>query len=62
MCAARDLGRYIRVHNERTMDIDWGTDTVRKAVFAGEPPAAIVAAWQAKLIAFVAVRDKYLLY
>jgi uncharacterized protein YbbC (DUF1343 family) len=62
MCAARDLGRYVHIHNARTMDIDWGTDTVRKAVVAGESPDAIVAAWQSKVPAFLALRDRYLLY
>jgi uncharacterized protein YbbC (DUF1343 family) len=62
MCAARDLGRYVRVHNARSMDIDWGTDTVRKAVLAGETPDAIVDAWQADVPAFLALRDRYLLY
>jgi uncharacterized protein YbbC (DUF1343 family) len=62
MCAARDLGPYVRVHNARTMDIDWGTDTVRKAVLAGASPDAIVHAWQLDVPAFLALRDKYLLY
>ena len=62
MCAARDLGSYLRVHTARTMDIDWGTDTVRKEVVAGASPDAIVAGWQSKIPAFLALRDKYLLY
>lgn len=62
LCAARDLGRYVRIHNARTMDIDWGTDTVRKAVLAGKRPETIVNTWQAEIPAFLALRDKYLLY
>jgi uncharacterized protein YbbC (DUF1343 family) len=62
MCAARDLGRDVRVHSAPTMDRDWGTDMVRKAVLSGETPAAIVQAWQAKVPPFLALRDKYLLY
>jgi uncharacterized protein YbbC (DUF1343 family) len=62
MCAARDLGRYVRIHSAETMDRDWGTDTVRKALIAGESSDAIVAAWQPKIPAFLALRDKYLLY
>jgi uncharacterized protein YbbC (DUF1343 family) len=62
MCAARDLGHFVRIHTVRTMDIDWGTDTVRKAVLAGESPDAIVHAWQPKIPAFLALRDRYLLY
>jgi uncharacterized protein YbbC (DUF1343 family) len=62
MCAARDLGRYVHVHNAATMDRDWGTDKVRKAVLAGEPADTIVHAWQPELPPFLALRDKYLLY
>jgi uncharacterized protein YbbC (DUF1343 family) len=62
MCAARDLGRDVDVHNVRTMDIDWGTDTVRKELRAGASPDAIVAAWQSKIPPFLALRDRYLLY
>jgi uncharacterized protein YbbC (DUF1343 family) len=62
MCAARDLAGGLHVHNSHAMDIDWGTDTVRKAVIAGEAPDAIVRAWQPGVPAFLALRDKYLLY
>jgi uncharacterized protein YbbC (DUF1343 family) len=62
LCAARDLRRYVRVHNAKTLDRDWGTDSVRKALLAGEPPDAIVLAAQAQVPAFLALRDKYLLY
>jgi uncharacterized protein YbbC (DUF1343 family) len=63
MCAARDIGRHgVRINNAHTMDIDWGTDTVRKAVVAGASPDAIVHAWQPDVPAFLALRDKYLLY
>ncbi len=62
LCAARDLGTYVHVHTVRTMDIDWGTDTVRKELLAGAGPDAIVASWQSKIPAFLALRDKYLLY
>jgi uncharacterized protein YbbC (DUF1343 family) len=62
MWAARDLGRYGRTGNAHTMDIDWGTDKVRKAVVAGQSPDAIVRAWQPEIPAFLALRDKYLLY
>jgi uncharacterized protein YbbC (DUF1343 family) len=61
MCAARDLGR-LHIHDARIMDRDWGTDTVRKALLAGESPDEIVHAWQAKIPPFLAIRDKYLLY
>lgn len=61
MCAARDLG-FMHVHNAAFMDRDWGTDTVRKALLAGASPDAIVHAWQAQIPAFLALRDKALLY
>jgi uncharacterized protein YbbC (DUF1343 family) len=62
MCAARNLGRYVKIHNEHTMDIDWGTDTIRKEVLAGTSPDAIIAAWRPQLAAFNTIRAKYLLY
>jgi uncharacterized protein YbbC (DUF1343 family) len=62
LCAAREVGPYVRVHNAKTLDRDWGTDTVRRAVVAGEAPDAIVRATQAEIPAFLALRDKYLLY
>ena len=61
LCAARDL-HVLHIHDARTMDRDWGTDTVRKAVLAGESPDQIVHAWQAKVPPFLALRDRYLLY
>jgi uncharacterized protein YbbC (DUF1343 family) len=62
LCTARDVGRYFHIHNAKSLDRDWGTDSVRKAVLAGEPPDAIVHAAQAQVPAFLALRDKYLLY
>ncbi len=62
MCAARDLGHSIRFHTTRAMDIDWGTDRVRKALLAGATPDAIVGAWQAGVPPFLALRDAFLLY
>jgi uncharacterized protein YbbC (DUF1343 family) len=62
MCAARELGHYVHVHSARTMDIDWGTDTVRESIVAGASPDSIVQAWQSKIPPFLAQRDKYLLY
>jgi uncharacterized protein YbbC (DUF1343 family) len=62
LCAARDVGRFLRIHNAKTFDRDWGTDTVRRAVLAGETPDAIVNAAQEQIPAFLALRDKYLLY
>jgi uncharacterized protein YbbC (DUF1343 family) len=61
LCAARDLGR-VHVHNAKSLDRDWGTDIVRKAVLGGASPTEIVHAAQAEIPAFLALRDKYLLY
>jgi uncharacterized protein YbbC (DUF1343 family) len=61
LCAARDLG-YLHIHDARVMDRDWGTDAIRKAVLAGASPDTIVHAAQAQTPAFLAIRDKYLLY
>jgi len=62
LCAARAVGPYVRVRNAKTLDRDWGTDTVRRALIAGESPDTIVHAAQAGIPAFLALRDKYLLY
>jgi uncharacterized protein YbbC (DUF1343 family) len=61
MCAARGLG-FLHIHSAAFMDRDWGTDMVRKELLAGASPDAIVHAWQAQIPAFLAVRDKALLY
>jgi uncharacterized protein YbbC (DUF1343 family) len=61
LCAARRLG-HVHVHNANTLDRDWGTDMVRRAVIADESPDTIVHAAQAGIPAFLALRDKYLLY
>ncbi|GAC1582702.1 MAG: DUF1343 domain-containing protein [Candidatus Velthaea sp.] len=62
MCAARGLGGYVKIHTVRTMDIDWGTDSVRTAVIGGAAPDSIVRAWQPKLAEFTTIRRRYLLY
>jgi uncharacterized protein YbbC (DUF1343 family) len=61
LAAARAHGK-LRVAHEAVMDRDWGTDTVRLALLAGESPDAIVAAWKPGLRAFEKLRAKYLLY
>lgn len=61
LAAARAHGK-LRVAHEAIMDRDWGTDTVRLALLAGESPDAIVAAWKPGLSAFAKLRAKYLLY
>jgi uncharacterized protein YbbC (DUF1343 family) len=61
MCAARDMG-FVHIHTAHTMDLDWGTDTVRKALLAGASPDDIIAGWQPEIPAFLTLRDHYLLY
>ncbi len=61
LAAARAHGK-LHVAHEAIMDRDWGTDTVRLALLAGESPDAIVAAWKPGLAAFAKLRAKYLLY
>ena len=61
MASARTLG-FLKIHTAHTMDIDWGTDTVRTELLAGTSPDAIFRSWQPKLAAFRAVRSRYLLY
>jgi uncharacterized protein YbbC (DUF1343 family) len=61
LCAARAQGKYA-VSSATGMDRDWGTDEVRRDLEAGASPAAIVAAWEPKLRAFRALRERYLLY
>ncbi len=61
MAAARAQGK-LHVAHEAIMDRDWGTDTVRLALLAGESPDAIAASWKPGLRAFDKLRAKYLLY
>ena len=61
LAAARAQGKF-HVAHEQIMDRDWGTDTVRLALLAGESPDAIVAAWQPELNRFAKLRAQYLLY
>jgi uncharacterized protein YbbC (DUF1343 family) len=48
--------------NARAVDIDWGTDSLRTGLLAGDDPQEIVARWQPRLAAFKTLREKYLLY
>jgi hypothetical protein len=53
---------FVHIHTAHTMDLDWGTDTVRKALLAGASPDDIIAGWQSEIPAFLTLRDHYLLY
>ncbi len=46
----------------RAIDIDWGTDTLRKGLKSGASANTIIAAWQPALQKFKTLRAKYLLY
>ena len=46
----------------RQQDIDWGTDSLWKALKSGLGPDAIEAQWAPALARFKAIRSKYLLY
>jgi len=54
--------RYITIKEPAALDRDWGTDTLRAGLTNGMGADAIVAQWQSRLDAFMAVREKYLLY
>ena len=54
--------KIIDPHSDRAVDIDWGTNTLRIGVLAGKSAKSIEAAWQPRLRAFEALREKYLLY
>lgn len=63
ICAVRDTGPgALAVVNRLGLDKDWGTDAVRRAVFAGESPDAIVRAWEPGVAEFRAIRRSHLLY
>jgi uncharacterized protein YbbC (DUF1343 family) len=61
LAAARAQGR-LHVAHEQIFDRDWGTESVRLALLAGESPDAIAAAWEPGLRAFAKLRRPYLLY
>jgi uncharacterized protein YbbC (DUF1343 family) len=61
LAAARTQGK-LKVAHAASMDRDWGTDTVRRALLEGASPDAIVEAWEPGLRAFRTLRAKYLLY
>ncbi len=62
LCAMRAISPQTIVREGGTTDRDWGTDSVRLGVNAGDPVDAIVRRWDPRLNAFKAQRLKYLLY
>ena len=52
----------ISISSAASLDRDWGTDTLRKALLAGLDADAILVQWEARTREFVALRERYLLY
>ena len=46
----------------KELDRDWGTDSLRLGLVAGESAGRICAGWNRGLDAFLPIRAKYLLY
>lgn len=59
---ARAQGRPDVIARPETLDLLAGTATVRRQLDAQLPAADIVAGWQADLVEFERVRDRYLIY
>jgi uncharacterized protein YbbC (DUF1343 family) len=53
---------YEYEHVKPPIDILYGSDRLRRAIDAGEPPASIMKDWDRDEDAFRALREKYLLY
>ncbi|HVA27519.1 MAG TPA: DUF1343 domain-containing protein [Candidatus Baltobacteraceae bacterium] len=63
LCAVREIApRAIEIKEPASLDRDWGTDTLRKGLLAGDSAAEITGKWNAGLNAFKALRVKYLIY
>ncbi|MBV8152606.1 MAG: DUF1343 domain-containing protein [Candidatus Eremiobacteraeota bacterium] len=52
----------ISIRSAHALDTDWGTDSLRRGLLAGESADQIVAGWQRDLDAFQKLRARYLLY
>ena len=62
VAAKRVMPSAISIRSTHAIDTDWGTDSLRAGLVAGESAEHIVRGWDAGLAAFKAVRAKYLLY
>jgi uncharacterized protein YbbC (DUF1343 family) len=61
--AVRDLYPHaIDIKSMSGLDRDWGTDSFRQTLLAGETADAILAQWTPSVAAFESMRKKYLLY
>lgn len=54
--------RFAMNAGRHTLDLVWGTDTVRKGLERGEPPDRIAARWNDGLRRFLGMRQRYLIY
>lgn len=62
LVAARDL-QHEAIHvSAHGLDLDWGTDTLRRGLLAGKNADEIVTPWKRGVEAFAPLREKYLLY
>jgi uncharacterized protein YbbC (DUF1343 family) len=62
LTAVRDQSPKTIKIDAKALDIDWGTDTLRKELTEGKSATQILASWQPNLEKFKALRKKYLLY
>ncbi|PZR58944.1 MAG: DUF1343 domain-containing protein [Candidatus Meridianibacter frigidus] len=62
LTAVRDIApRTLRL-NDKALDNDWGTDSLRLGLQTGASASTIIARWNGNLQAFLALRQRYLLY
>jgi len=63
LCAVRKIDpASISISSAAALDRDWGTDTLRRGLEDGLDPGAILAQWETATRAFVALRERFLLY
>lgn len=63
LVAVRDLFPHaIAIANVNGLDRDWGTDSIRTALLAGESAPEILAQWAGPTAEFASMRRRYLLY
>ena len=63
LAAVRDLFPHaIDIASVSGIDRDWGTDSIRTALLAGQSADAILGQWTASVAQFESLRRRYLLY
>jgi uncharacterized protein YbbC (DUF1343 family) len=63
LVAVRDLFPHvIRIKSRYGLDLDWGTDSLRRGLIEGLSANEILGQWTARTAAFKSLRQKYLLY